>query len=121
VEVRLGDGGPFVPRSLPPSVFAWEASNVYSNPIYFEDVQLERYGHTHPEMFQPFFSVGKFSLQLVGLPYQMAIDPPHKRMYPLGFYRPGDCAPKLVHQIPWNTRAALTQAAVTTGFFYVFP
>jgi hypothetical protein len=65
--------------------------------------------------------VGKFSAQLVGLPYQMGIDPPCKRIYPLGYYRPGECAPKLHYQVPWNTRAALIQAGVTTGMFYLIP
>ena len=48
--------------------------------------------------------------QLLGLPYQMTIDPMWKKMYPLGYYRPGECAPKLHYQVPWNTRAAINQA-----------
>jgi hypothetical protein len=36
---------------------------------------------------QPFASVGKFSLQLLGLPYQATIDPMCE-MYTLGWYRP---------------------------------
>jgi hypothetical protein len=52
-------------------------------------------------------------MQLVGLPYQMALDPPCKRMYPLGYYRPGEPAPKIFYAIPFNTRAA----AATAGFY----
>lgn len=111
-EVGLGDD-PFVPRSIAPSVFAWKASNVHYNPLYFEDVPLERYGHTYGDCVQPFVSLGKFGVQLVGLPYQMALDPPHKKVYPLGYYRPGEPAPKLFYQIPLNARAA----AVTAGFY----
>ena len=111
----------YVPRCFDETVFAWEASNLWYNPIYFEDVPLERYGHTYPCWIQPFASVGKFGVQLVGLPYQMGIDPPWKKIYPLGYYRPGECAPKLHYQIPWNTRAALIQAGVTTGMFYLIP
>lgn len=111
----------YIPRCFEENVFAWEASNLWYNPIYFEDVPLERYGHTYPCWIQPFASVGKFSVQLVGLPYQMGIDPPWKRIYPLGYYRPGECAPKLHYQIPWNTRAALIQGGVTTGLFYLIP
>ncbi len=111
----------YIPRCFPENVFAWEASNIYYNPLYFEDVALERYGHTYPCLIQPFASVGKFGVQLAGLPYQMGIDPICKKIYPLGYYRPGECAPKLHYQIPWNTRAALTQAGVTTGLFYLFP
>lgn len=108
-------------RLLPESVFAYTASNVFHNPLYFEDVQLERYGHTYHHLIQPFDSVGLFGLQLLGLPAQMTIDPICKKMYPLGYYRPGECAPKLHYQIPWNTRAAINQAAVTTGAFFIFP
>lgn len=111
----------YLPRHFAGSVFAWEASNLHYNPLYFEDVQLERYGHTYPCLVQPFASVGLFSLQLAGLPYQMSIDPICKDIYPLGYYRPGECAPKLHYQIPWNTKAAVTQAAVTTGMFYLIP
>ena len=111
-EVSLGDD-PFTPRSMPSSVFAWKASNVHYNPLYFEDVPLERYGHTYGDCVQPFVSVGKFGVQLIGLPYQMALDPPCKEVYPLGYYRPGEPAPKLCYQIPFNARAA----AVTAGFY----
>ena len=112
---------PYQPRDFAQTVFGWEASNLYHNPIYFQDVPLERYGHSYPCWLQPFASVGKFGLQFAGLPYQMAIDPPCKRIYPLGYYRPGECAPKLHYQIPWNTKAALTEAGVLTGLIYLFP
>jgi hypothetical protein len=111
----------YIPRDFEEKVFAWEASNIYYNPLYFEDVALERYGHTYPCWVQPFASVGKFSVQLAGLPYQMGIDPICKKMYPLGYYRPGECAPKLCYQIPWNTRAAMCQGGVTTGLIFLIP
>jgi hypothetical protein len=115
------NGIAFQGRAVPASVFSWEASNLWYNPLYFEDPQLERYGHTHHELIQPFVSTGRFGAQLLGLPYQMTIDPLHKRMYPLGWYRPGDCAPYKHYQIPWNTHAAITEAGVLTGLFYLFP
>ncbi|QDU82826.1 hypothetical protein Pla110_45890 [Polystyrenella longa] len=111
----------YVSRHIPPAHYAWEAPNLYYNPLYFEDVQLERYGHTYWEPIQPFVSIGKFSTQLVGLPYQMAIDPPLKKVYPLGYYRPGECAPKLHYQIPWNTKAAAVQAGATAGAILLVP
>lgn len=119
-EVALGDE-PFTPISMPPSVFAWKASNVSYNPLYFQDVQLERYGHTYGDCIQPFVSVGRFGVQLIGLPYQMALDPPCKEMYPLGYYRPGEPAPKLFYQIPLNARAAAVAAGVYTGIGVVLP
>ena len=118
-EVTLGDE-PFVPRVMPPSVYAWKASNIAYNPLYFEDVQLERYGHTYG-CLQPAASLGRFGVQLIGLPYQMALDPPCKCVYPLGYYRPGECAPKLCYQIPLNARAALVTAGFYSGLGVILP
>lgn len=119
-EIELSNAA-YEGRYFPETVFAWRASNLWHNPIYFEDVALERYGHTYPCCIQPFASAGKFYKQLIGLPYQMAIDHPCKKMYTLGHYRPGECAPKLHYQIPWNTEAAAVQAGVTTGLFFLIP
>lgn len=102
--------------------YFWAASDVYYNPLYFEDPALERYGHVHiHDAVQPFVSVARFGGQLIGLPYQMALAPVHDRVYPLGYYRPGDPAPKLIYQPPLNARAATTAAGVYTGFFLLVP
>jgi hypothetical protein len=119
-ETRLSHA-PYEPRNFGDSLYLWEASNLWHNPLYFEDAPLERYGHTYPHLIQPFASVGKFGLQLVHLPYQMAINPVWKRVYPLGWYRPGECAPKLHYQIPLNLDAAATEAGVMTGLFFLIP
>jgi hypothetical protein len=119
-EVRLSESL-WTPREITPSIFTWEASNLYHYPLYFEDPDLERYGHTYGCLVQPFDSVGRFGLQLVGLPYQMTIDPACRKIYTLGWYRPGECAPKLHYQIPWHHQAAINQALVTTGLFYLIP
>ena len=119
-EIRLSQAL-WTPREITPSIFTWEASNLYHYPLYFEDPPLERYGHTYGCLLQPFDSVGRFGLQLVGLPYQMTIDPACRKIYTLGWYRPGECAPKLHYQIPWHHQAAINQALVTTGMFYLIP
>lgn len=119
-EVGLGEEG-IAPRPMQSTCFQWQASNTYHNPLYFEDPAFERYGHTWHPVVQPFASVGRFGVQLVGLPYQMAIDGPCKKMYTLGWYRPGDCAPKQIPQIPWNTKAAIVEGAVVTGAVFAFP
>lgn len=101
--------------------YHWVASNLYHKPLYFEDVPLERYGHTFPEIVQPFVSLGKFGVQLIGLPYQMALDPVWRDQYALGYYRPGDPAPELFYQVPINFKAAAAAAGVYTGLFYLIP
>ncbi len=119
-DVKFGDEQ-FQPRMFPDTAMAWEASNYYHYPLYFEDVVLERYGHTYPFVVQPFVSAAKFSGQLLALPYQMTLDPINKPMYALGYYRPGEVAPKLKYQIPWNAQAAAVQAGVTTGLIFLIP
>ena len=70
---------------------------------------------------EPFFSLGRFGAQVVGLPYQMALHSVCSREYPLGWYRPGDFAPKKIYQVPFNGRAAVTAAAAYTGLFWLVP
>ncbi|MCA9081217.1 MAG: hypothetical protein KDA58_11710 [Planctomycetaceae bacterium] len=108
-------------RVYAPTQFQWEAANVYHNPLYFEDVELERYGHAYPYGLQPVASLAKFGVQTIGLPYLIAMDPVWQKHYALGYYRPGDCAPKLHYQIPLDKKAALTAAGVYTGLFFIFP
>jgi hypothetical protein len=119
-EIQLSND-PFVPRTFPASTYTWQASNIFYQPLYFEDPDLERYGHAWPFFIQPIVSSVRFTTQAVGIPYQMVIDPCCCRVYPLGYYRPGECAPKLIYQIPWNTQAAAAEAGVITGVYFLFP
>ena len=115
------DQGEYIARQASPAVLQWAPTNLYYHPLYFEDPSLERYGHTYHPVVQPFASAGRFATQLVGLPYQMALHPVHSREYALGYYRPGECAPKKHYQIPFNEEAAVVQAAAMVGFFLIFP
>lgn len=118
---ELWEGGPYMPRMFDPSCFTWAATNLWYNPLYFEDVALERYGHTWCPLIQPAVSVGRFGAQVVTLPYHMAMDPLCKKEYALGYYRPGDCAPKLCYQPPLSLRGGIAQAGVVTGLFFIIP
>jgi len=115
------DQGEYIARKSSPAVLQWAPTNLYHFPLYFEDPALERYGHTYHPCVQPFASAGRFATQLVGLPYQMTLHPVHSREYALGYYRPGECAPKKFYQIPFNEEAAIMQAAAMAGFFLIFP
>ena len=108
-------------RSFPLVTMAWEPTNFYYYPLYFADPALERYGHTYHPVVQPVASLARAGVQFVLLPYQMTITPPCKQEYPLGWYRPGECAPKLHYQIPLNAKAAVVEAAVVTGLFFAIP
>lgn len=109
-------------RYFPHLEFYWAASNIYHNPLYFENPALERYGHVHfHDCVEPVYSMARFSAQFIGLPYQMALDHACRHQYALGWYRPGDFAPKLIYQPPLNARAAATAAGVYTGLFLLVP
>jgi hypothetical protein len=110
-----------VERFFPLVNYNWLASNLHHKPLYFQDVPLERYGHKFPYGLQPFVSLGRFGVQLIGIPYQMAMDPICEDVYALGLYRPGDCAPKLFYQIPYNFKAAAAAGGVYAGLIFLIP
>ena len=111
----------FTPRAFAPSVALFEAPDLWYYRLYFQDSPLERYGHTYHPVIQTVVSPLRFGVQLVGLPYQMAIDPPWCMESGLGWLDPGENNPKLLYQIPWNTKAAIVEAGVVTGLFYLIP
>ncbi len=115
------DNGTYEPRQASPVVYQWAPTNLYHYPLYFEDPSLERYGHTYHPLVQPFASSGRFAVQLVGLPYQMALHPMNSKDYALGYYRPGECAPKKHYQIPFNEEATLVEVATIVGLFLIIP
>jgi len=112
---------PYVPRSFPEFTYTFQAANVYANPLYFEDPHLERYGHTLHPIVQPFASTALFALQVGGLPYQMAINHPCEKMYPLGWYLPGDNVPYRLRQIPLSWKGAAVEAGVILGTQFATP
>jgi hypothetical protein len=70
-------------------VFAWAAPNIKYQPLYFEDVALERYGQTKGLVKQPFVSAGRFLAdKLLLVPRAMRVCP-HSCDSPLGYCRPG--------------------------------
>lgn len=77
-----------------PRVFAWAAPDIRYQPLYFEDVALERYGQTAGWCKQPICSGLHFSKSFITLLNQMRHDRPYSCDYPLGFCRPGNEVPK---------------------------
>jgi hypothetical protein len=73
----------------PQRVFSWAAPDIRYQPLYFENVALERYGQTAGWYKQPIYSGLHFSKSFVTLLNQMRHDPPRSCDYPLGFCRPG--------------------------------
>jgi hypothetical protein len=92
---------------------------LWSNPLYFQDVGLERYGHV--ACLQPAVSAVKFFGTVPILPYKIGLDPPWACVHTLGYGRPCDCVPPVHEHLPLSLRASAVQAAAATGFVYLFP
>lgn len=74
-------------------IFAWVAPDIRYQPLYFENVALERYGQTSGPRSEYLSSTANFFTSAVLLPYHMRRDAPASCDYPLGFCRPGDVVP----------------------------
>jgi hypothetical protein len=111
----------FPSRDFVSTTMTWKASGACHKPLYFEEVQLERYGHEWGPFAQPAISTVHFFGNLAVLPYKMGIHPMNECQYSLGYYRPGSCAPWTVGPIPLSLRGALFQAGAVTGAAAAIP
>jgi hypothetical protein len=108
-------------RSYTAATVTWRASGLCSKPLYFEDTQLERYGHEHGAFAQPLISTAHFVGNTIFLPYKMGINPPSECKYALGYYRPGNCAPWTIAPLPLSLRGAAIQGSLIGGAAMVLP
>ncbi len=109
----IGESRPWALQSM-----QYVASGFCHRPLYFEEINLERYGHNFGPCIQPFVSAAAFFGRAPLLPYMMAADHPHECQYTLGHYRPGTCVPYRHNHLPWSTTGALLQAGLVTGGFF---
>ena len=107
-------------RSWTERVVDWEAAATCHRPLYFEEINLERYGYSFG-LVQPLVSAAHFFGRLPALPYLMAIDSPHQCNYTLGRYRPGSCVPLRIHTVPADAAAIVVQGGAATGLVYLIP
>ncbi|HEX6960958.1 MAG TPA: hypothetical protein VF175_03770 [Lacipirellula sp.] len=114
-------GDPRLQAGWAENSFEWSATKLCHGPLYFEEVNLERYGYQCRPCLQPFVSGAHFFLTVPTLPYQMTVHPPRECIYTLGHYRPGSRVPWQRHHLPWDARAAAVQASVTTGLVFLIP
>lgn len=111
----IAEDVPFKLRDFTLLTFTWSASALCHKPLYFEDVQLERYGHSAGPVLQPVLSGAHFFMSLALLPYNVGLTRPNECQYDLGYYRPGNCAPWLLSAFPWSKRAALSEVGAIAG------
>ncbi len=117
----LVSSGYFAGRCWEGQTITWHAANLCHKPLYFEEVALERYGHSDGPFVQPLRSTAHFFVNLLTLPYQTGIHPPNECIYALGYYRPGNCAPWLAYPVPISREGAARQATVMlTGAYTLF-
>lgn len=119
-ECSLGDEQ-FAGRTWEPLTMNWKASSACHKPLYFEQTQLERYGHTVGPLLESPFAGAHFFASIALLPYNMGIHPPQECQYALGYYRPGSCAPWLLPPFPLSVRGGLAEAGVIVGGALLIP
>lgn len=90
-------------------------------PLYFEDVNLERYGTTARPRLQPIGSAAHFLVSAASLPYQMVQQrsgQPYRYSHP---YEAGRYGHRERAHPPRDRRAALVQATVIVGLVFLLP
>lgn len=118
--VRNSLDGEGAATSWSPQSFAWTTPGLYHNPLYFEEVNLERYGHGY-RFAQPAASTAHFFGNLAVLPYQMGAYPRYEPIYTLGHHRPGSHNPHQFQWWPFSWRGVAYQTGATIGGAYYLP
>ena len=118
-ECSLGSSR-FRSRTWRPTTYAWTAAATCNKPLYFEQPQVERYGHSWGPRLQPILSGADFYARIPFVPYMLAMDPPWECQYDLGYYRPGSCAPYMLDPLPLSVRGAVAEATFWTGLPLAF-
>ena len=111
----------FQQRSWGCLTYTWKASGLCHKPLYFEEMSLERYGHSWGPFLDPAVSAAHFFGTLPILPYKMGVDTPCECQYALGYYRPGNCAPYMIEPFPISPRGAAVEAGFIYGAAWALP
>ncbi len=80
-------------RPWPIIEYQWDAPALCYRPLYFEEINLERYGHSAGAVLQPLLSAAHFYGTVAALPGLLVVEPPCQCVYTLGHFRPGNCVP----------------------------
>ncbi|MCG8448866.1 MAG: hypothetical protein MI725_04695 [Pirellulales bacterium] len=101
--------------------YPWSATCQCHRPLYFEEINAERYGYTPSYFFQPVISAVRFFATIPALPYKMAVERPRDCIYTLGHYRPGSCNPRRWHRLPLRLGASAVEAGIIAGLILLIP
>lgn len=103
------------------SVAGWTAPEFYTRPLYFEQINFERYETAAPAWTRPALSYAQFLSTIPVLPYKLGANEPTDRMYTVGHYPYGQVAPTHANWGKLSKRGILLQGAATTGLIFVIP
>jgi hypothetical protein len=101
--------------------YYWTAAAICHRPLYFEEHNLERYGHSAGCLLQPAISGAHFFTNLAILPYKMGQDRCHECVYTLGYYRPGSCAPWAPQDCRVEPDAIFFEGLAVSGIVLLIP
>lgn len=104
-----------------PVSYTWMTPGTFHHPLYFEQVNLERYGTGLHPLLQPAYSAAHFFSTIPILPYKMGDQCPTSIQYSLGNFRPGDCTPHYLHRRAFSWKGAGVQAAAVSGLLLAAP
>lgn len=110
-----------LPRPWPTQVYNWQAAATRHQPLYFEEINAERYGYSCNWVAQPFVSTAHFFATIPALPYLKAANCPGECQYTLGHYRAGSCPPYRRHCPPCDCLAMATEAGSIWWLIAVLP
>ncbi len=127
-QINQSSGGAAA-RCWPMFCYQWDATCFCHQPLYFEEINLERYGYQCGDKcclgyeccLQPAASAAHFFGTIPVLPYCMTVECPGDCIYTLGHYRPGSCPPWRWHWPPCDIVAADAEAGVLTGLIFAIP
>ncbi len=114
------------PSRFNPQLVSWAAPAVYTNPLYFEQPNVERYGHyvgvcQRDNLTQSAISAAHFFVCVPALPYKIGAEGPCECNYTLGSYRPGSCNPHQLVKPPLSLRGLVFEGAAATGLVFLLP
>ncbi len=109
-----------------PACFDWAAPGFYHQPLYFEEVNLERYGNYVGcsycgDCAQSVISTAHFFGTVPFMPYKIGADPCCERQYTLGYSRPGNCNPCQLEYPEKSCHGAVYQGLATAGVIWFIP
>lgn len=106
---------------MPPTHLAPGGLEFCYQPLYFEEVNAERYGHDYGPL-QPVVSMGQFMSRIQWLPYSVFADPARHCTYHAHWTLPGYRIPyKEYPGFPYSAGGAAAEVAYVAGMIMIIP